>query len=139
MNVAKVGSDVAADAEGLGRLISLILRMASPLTPKQRAEAVIAQLRSIGSGRQTGFGKNRIMSLPDAVAKAIEEHIGSRDEDEYPQLPDEEDEIASSQLDLDLGAKPSSGSADICPVCGNAAFFNIEGCKKCFSCGHSEC
>jgi len=29
--------------------------------------------------------------------------------------------------------------ADICPVCGNATFIYIEGCKKCHSCGHSEC
>ncbi|MDZ7792891.1 MAG: hypothetical protein U5P10_04130 [Spirochaetia bacterium] len=76
INVAKVGSDVSADAEGLGRLISLILRMPSPMNPEERAENIIAQLRSIGSGRQRGFGKNRVMSLPDAIAQAIEEHIG---------------------------------------------------------------
>jgi ribonucleoside-diphosphate reductase alpha chain len=143
VNVAKVGSDVAADAEGIGRLISLVLRMASPLTPRQRAEAVIAQLRSIGSGRQTGFGKNRIMSLPDAIAQTLEEHIGSSDgKHEYPQLPDEEDENEKKQFALDLAPKHAdnqSKQADICPVCGNATFFNIEGCKKCFSCGHSEC
>lgn len=139
VNVAKVGSDVAADAEGIGRLISLVLRMASPLTPKQRAEAVIAQLRSIGSGRQTGFGKNRIMSLPDAIAKALEEHIGDMEDNHaYPPLPDEEDEQAEMQYDLSFEEKKSS-QADICPVCGNATFLNIEGCKKCFSCGHSEC
>lgn len=142
VNVAKVGSDVAADAEGIGRLISLVLRMASPLTPKQRAEAVIAQLRSIGSGRQTGFGKNRIMSLPDAIAIAIEEHIGSSEGSHiYPPLPDEEDEIARKQFSLSFteSEKPRAAQADICPVCGNAAFMNIEGCKKCFSCGYSEC
>lgn len=143
INVAKVGSDVAADAEGIGRLISLVLRMASPLTPRQRAEAVIAQLRSIGSGRQTGFGKNRIMSLPDAIAQTLEEHIGSSDgKHEYPQLPDEEDEQQQMQFSLDLsssGGDSASKQADICPVCGNATFLNIEGCKKCFSCGHSEC
>lgn len=141
VNVAKVGSDVAADAEGLGRLISLVLRMASPLSPRQRAEAVIAQLRNIGSGRQTGFGKNRIMSLPDAIAKTIEEHIGAADGDHtYPPLPDEEDEIDAKQYDLSFSESNSkSAHADLCPVCGNATFFNIEGCKKCFSCGYSEC
>ncbi len=139
INVAKVGSDVAADAEGLGRLISLILRMPSPLTPQQRAEAVIAQLRSIGSGRQTGFGKNRIMSLPDAVAQALDEHIGSQGDHPYPALPDEEDEISSMQKTLPFEEDKKSVTPDICPVCGNAAFMNIEGCRKCFSCGYSEC
>jgi ribonucleoside-diphosphate reductase alpha chain len=137
INVAKVGSDVAADAEGLGRLISLILRMPSPLSPEERAENVIAQLRSIGSGRQRGFGKNRVMSLPDAVAQAIEEHLG-RDMQEnyaYPALPDEEEENEKKQFSLSFGAP----TADICPVCGNATFMLIEGCKKCHSCGYSEC
>ncbi|HDQ14454.1 MAG TPA: adenosylcobalamin-dependent ribonucleoside-diphosphate reductase [Sediminispirochaeta sp.] len=137
INVAKVGSDVAADAEGLGRLISLILRMPSPLSPEERAENVIAQLRSIGSGRQRGFGKNRVMSLPDAVAQAIEEHIG-RDHQEnydYPVLPDEDEENEKKQFSLSF----NEPAADICPVCGNATFMFIEGCKKCHSCGHSEC
>jgi ribonucleoside-diphosphate reductase alpha chain len=142
INVAKVGSDVSADAEGLGRLISLILRMPSPLTPKQRAQSVIAQLRGIGSGRPMGFGKNRVMSLPDAVAQVLEEHLGmEQDETDYPVLPDEDDvSSVNKQFDLGLGTELANNvSPDICPVCGNVTFVNIEGCKKCFSCGHSEC
>jgi ribonucleoside-diphosphate reductase alpha chain len=137
INVAKVGSDVAADAEGIGRLISLILRMPSPMTPAERAENVIAQLRSIGSGRQRGFGKNRVMSLPDAIAQAIEEHIGKERTDDYryPELPDEEEENEKKQFSFSFNEPP----ADLCPVCGNATFMFIEGCKKCHSCGHSEC
>lgn len=135
INVAKVGSDVAADAEGLGRLISLVLRMASPLSPVERVKNVIAQLKSIGSGRQRGFGKNRVMSLPDAVAQVLEEHIGKSQEDELPVLPDEEDEEKNKQFAFSF----SEPQADICPICGNATFMLIEGCKKCHSCGHSEC
>ncbi len=141
INVAKVGSDVAADAEGLGRLISLLLRMPSPLTPDQRAQAIISQLAGIGSGRSMGFGKNRVMSLPDAVAQVLQQHIGSSDSDrEASHLPDEEDEPEDNgQLDLGLPSSVSSVKPDICPICGNVTFVNIEGCKKCFSCGHSEC
>ncbi|NLE16884.1 MAG: adenosylcobalamin-dependent ribonucleoside-diphosphate reductase [Spirochaetales bacterium] len=141
INVAKVGSDVAADAEGLGRLISLMLRMPSPLTPDQRAQAIIGQLSGIGSGRSMGFGKNRVMSLPDAVAQVLQQHIGSSDsEREASRLPDEEDEDEDGgQLDLGLPSSSASVKPDICPICGNVTFVNIEGCKKCFSCGHSEC
>nr|WP_319473450.1 adenosylcobalamin-dependent ribonucleoside-diphosphate reductase [uncultured Sphaerochaeta sp.] len=141
INVAKVGSDVAADAEGLGRLISLLLRMPSPLTPDQRAQAIISQLSGIGSGRSMGFGRNRVMSLPDAVAQVLQQHIGSTDSDrDASRLPDEEDEDEDvGQLDLGLPASGSSVKPDICPICGNVTFVNIEGCKKCFSCGHSEC
>lgn len=141
INVAKVGSDVAADAEGLGRLISLMLRMPSPLTPDQRAQAIIGQLSGIGSGRSMGFGKNRVMSLPDAVAQVLQQHIGSSDsEREASRLPDEEDvDEDAGQLDLGLPSASASVKPDICPICGNVTFVNIEGCKKCFSCGHSEC
>ncbi|MPM08917.1 hypothetical protein SDC9_55233 [bioreactor metagenome] len=141
INVAKVGSDVAADAEGLGRLISLMLRMPSPLTPDQRAQAIIGQLSGIGSGRSMGFGKNRVMSLPDAVAQVLQQHIGSSDsEREASRLPDEDDEDEDAgQLDLGLPSSSASVKPDICPICGNVTFVNIEGCKKCFSCGHSEC
>ncbi|MFA6905544.1 MAG: adenosylcobalamin-dependent ribonucleoside-diphosphate reductase [Sphaerochaeta sp.] len=141
INVAKVGSDVAADAEGLGRLISLMLRMPSPLTPDQRAQAIIGQLSGIGSGRSMGFGKNRVMSLPDAVAQVLQQHIGSSDsEREASRLPDEADEDEDAgQLDLGLPSSSASVKPDICPICGNVTFVNIEGCKKCFSCGHSEC
>jgi ribonucleoside-diphosphate reductase alpha chain len=141
INVAKVGSDVAADAEGLGRLISLLLRMPSPLTPDQRAQAIISQLSGIGSGRSMGFGRNRVMSLPDAVAQVLQQHIGSTDSDrDASRLPDEDDEEDDDgQLDLGLPSSGSSVKPDICPVCGNVTFVNIEGCKKCFSCGYSEC
>jgi ribonucleoside-diphosphate reductase alpha chain len=90
-----------------------------------------------------GFGKNRVMSLPDAVAKVLQEHMGMEQggtDNPEAHLPDEDDEPeAKGQLDLGLDTSKSSITADICPVCGNATFVNIEGCKKCFSCGHSEC
>lgn len=132
INVAKVGSDVAADAEGLGRLISLLLRMPSPLSPNERARDIIAQLRGIGSGRQQGFGPNRVMSLPDAVAQALAEHIGFNPSGELPGLPDEED-TATRQLSF------TAPQGDICPTCGDATLLLIEGCKKCHACGYSEC
>jgi len=28
---------------------------------------------------------------------------------------------------------------DLCPECGEAALVNEEGCKKCYSCGYSQC
>ena len=76
------------------------------------------------------------MSLPDAVAQALEEHIGREDEDELPHLPDEEEESPAKQYSLSFSSGPQ---ADICPMCGNATLLFIEGCKKCHICGHSEC
>ncbi|RMF03652.1 MAG: adenosylcobalamin-dependent ribonucleoside-diphosphate reductase [Chloroflexi bacterium] len=129
INVGKVGSDVAADAEGLGRLISLILRMPSPLSPEERVQDIVAQLRGIGSGRAQGFGKNRVMSMPDAVAQVMAEHVGISPTGELPGLPDEDESV---QLTL-------MPKGDLCPGCGSASLLNIEGCKKCHECGYSEC
>ncbi len=134
VNVAKVGSDVAADAEGLGRLISLILRMPSPLSPYERVQDIIAQLRGIGSGRPQGFGKSRVGSLPDAVAQALAEHIGFNAQADLPGLPEEAEEDHGYQLEFDTTVK-----GDMCPTCGNATLMMIEGCKKCHMCGYSEC
>ena len=141
INVAKGGTSVAADAEGLARLISLILRMPSPYTPKQRAQAIINQLKGIGSGQSTGFGKNRVMSLADAVGQVLEEYIGVQSEHvvEITKLTDFGENADNDQAEMDDLFTVKNPPADICPVCGNATFVNIEGCQKCLSCGHSKC
>jgi len=127
LNVGKAGSDVAAVSEALGRLISLILRLPSSLSPRERLEEVVEQLAGIGGGRQLGFGPNRVRSLPDAVAQVLAEHLS-----EAPPTP----EPNVAQLPLPLA--PSRGG-DLCPECGQATFVFEEGCKKCASCGFSEC
>lgn len=71
INAGKVGSDVAADAEAIARLVSLVLQLPDGLTQAERAAAVVAQLQGIGSARSVGFGKSRVGSLADAVAKAL--------------------------------------------------------------------
>jgi ribonucleoside-diphosphate reductase alpha chain len=130
INVGKAGSDVAADAEGLGRLISLLLRLPSPLSVYERARDIVGQLRGIGSGRAQGFGKHRVMSLADAVAQALAEHTGLNATTDFPGLPDLNEE-AQLPLPLRIG--------DLCPECGQATFVFEEGCKKCHGCGYSEC
>src|SRR5438046_8615078 len=56
VQVGKGGSDTMAVAEALGRLISLVLRLPSPLSAQRRLEEVISQLSRIGGGQPTGFG-----------------------------------------------------------------------------------
>ncbi len=124
INVGKAGSDVAADAEGLGRLISFILRMPSPLSSYERVQDIVGQLRGIGSGRQQGFGKQRIMSMPDALAQALAEHVGLSSTSELPGLPED---------------KNQARVGDLCSECGQATLVFEEGCKKCYNCGYSEC
>ena len=82
MNVGKAGSDVAAVSEALGRLISLVLRLPSPLEPNERLKQVIDQMAGIGGGRSMGFGANRVRSLPDAIAQVLREHLNGQYEAE---------------------------------------------------------
>ena len=36
-------------------------------------------------------------------------------------------------------AVPVVKMGDLCPECGEATMVNEEGCRKCYSCGYSEC
>lgn len=133
-NVGKVGSEGAAMSEALGRLISLVLRLPSHITPSERLEMVVEQLGGIGGARSIGFGANRVASLPDALAQVLREDLEAHRQDEAAILLGEADP-EPQQLEL----LAVTAQADLCPECGHASFIRIEGCKKCVSCGHAEC
>lgn len=76
INIGKAGTDVYAMATALGRMISLILRFSSHLTPRERVKEIVQKLQGIGGSRTMGFGKDRIRSMPDAVAKVLSMHFG---------------------------------------------------------------
>src|SRR5712691_2091849 len=124
LQVGKGGSDTMAVAEALGRLISLMLRMPSPLTTQRRLEEVISQLSRIGGSQPTGFGPGKLLSLPDAIARTLAEHIGHV-------KPAPEAPVAAGNGKRQIG--------DLCKECGQATFIYEEGCKKCLSCGFNEC
>jgi ribonucleoside-diphosphate reductase alpha chain len=124
LQVGKGGSDTMAVAEALGRLISLVLRMPSPLTPQRRLEEVISQLSRIGGAQPMGFGPSKILSLPDAIARTLSEHIG---------------QIKSPESVVQLPVTAKKAVGDLCKECGQATFIYEEGCKKCLSCGFNEC
>lgn len=127
ITTAKAGSETSAVSEAIGRLISCVLRLASPVVPRERLAEVVRQLDGIGGGRSLGFGPNRVRSLPDGVARALLDYLTNHpgtDESIFPRIED-------GQLALRIG--------DLCPDCGEAAIVNEEGCRKCYACGYSEC
>jgi ribonucleoside-diphosphate reductase alpha chain len=125
VQVGKAGSDTMAVAEALGRLVSLVLRLPSPLTPRRRLEEAISQLSRIGGGQPTGFGAAKVLSLPDALARTLAEHIGA------PR--------AASDETLPARVSALRRVGDLCRECGQATLVYEEGCKKCLSCGFNEC
>jgi ribonucleoside-diphosphate reductase alpha chain len=111
VSVGKAGSDTMAVAEAIGRLVSLALRVPSPVPRTQRLREIVEQLSGIGGSRPLGFGPQRVLSLPDGIARALARHLGTHAE----------------------------GPGDLCPDCGNFALAREEGCTSCRVCGFSEC
>ena len=135
INTAKAGSETAAHSEAIGRLISYVLRLTSPVEPRKRLKIVMEQLGGIGGGRSLGFGPNRVRSMPDGIAKALDEYL-------YQQYWEKE----APKADTTATALPLPGAltgalkvGELCPECGQATLINEEGCRKCYTCGYSEC
>ena len=141
IQTAKAGSDTAAVSEAIGRLISYTLRLASPVSPRDRLKEVVNQLLGIGGGRPLGFGPQRVLSLPDGVAQVLADFLDRSAEEAPPQLANGTNghaHPASAVLQTAPPATPAT-VGDLCPDCGNSSLVNEEGCRKCNSCGYSEC
>src|SRR4030066_2357806 len=80
VSTAKAGSETAAVSEAIGRLLSYLLRIASPILPRDRLKEIVKQLSGIGGGRSLGFGPNRVRSLPDGVAQTLAEYLDDSEE-----------------------------------------------------------
>ncbi len=148
IHTSKAGSEIAAVSEAIGRLVSLVLRLASPVSPRNRVKQIVRQLGGIGGGRQLGIGPNKVISLPDAVAQILQQYLDDTAEaDKLPQIPRK-----ATQQQLALLPDHSNGTSaeekphieympigDICPECGTSTLMREEGCLHCYTCGYSEC
>ncbi|MFM8319516.1 MAG: ribonucleotide reductase N-terminal alpha domain-containing protein [Chloroflexota bacterium] len=167
INTSKAGSDTAAVSEAIGRLVSYMLRLSSPIAPRERLKEIWRQLSGIGGGRSLGFGPNRVRSLPDGVSQALAEYLETTAE-EHGEAQSRSSDLPEPETDAGGGlaaghslggngfnllgesaqqATPPQPSyenfgnrvGDLCPECGQASVVNEEGCRKCYSCGYSEC
>jgi ribonucleoside-diphosphate reductase alpha chain len=157
LTLGKAGGSAMADAEAMGRLISLALRSGIPLS------SVHKQLRGISSDRAVGLGPNKVLSLPDAIGIAIEEWnrdrvIGVQQElmpDQAGQGAGGSEMVTSMTHQVQAALRPQGNAAaemelqfgfhhateayiGTCPDCGSQ-MENAEGCVKCHVCGFSEC
>jgi ribonucleoside-diphosphate reductase alpha chain len=166
INHGKSGSDLMALADALGRMVSFVLRIHSPVPARERVREIVSELAGIGGSRSSGFGENRVRSLPDAISKVLARHsefrVNGKVEDTASFLErmsnnhsnghaqvaaplDDSHEVSASQLALpqtgveSMHSSSSTSLFDICPECGSGSFAYEEGCKKCYACGYSEC
>ncbi len=106
-SIGKSGYTTMADAEALGRLISLALRSGVD------AKEVISQLKGIGGSEPIFTEGGLVQSIPDAIAKILERHIG---------------QVQNNAKDV---------FQTICKVCG--ATLPDEKCPVCPNCGWNRC
>jgi len=136
VNQGKAGSDIAPLSEAIGKLSSLILRVPSSMPPRARLKEMIDKLRGIGGTTSTGFGPDRTRSLPDALARVLDQHLASLEPARPP--------VAVLRAEDPATAHPVGNgktlqlSGAFCPDCG-LALVHEEGCDKCFTCGYSRC
>ncbi|MEK8130498.1 adenosylcobalamin-dependent ribonucleoside-diphosphate reductase [Paenibacillus filicis] len=136
LNVGKAGSDVFAMSEALGRVCSLFLRYGDH---GNKVQLLVKHLKGIGGSGAIGFGANRVESIADAVAKALEMHGEYTDTADDYVTATQEVVTEPSALQTVTRSAATSLSLDLCPSCGSASLINTEGCKTCSSCGYSKC
>jgi ribonucleoside-diphosphate reductase alpha chain len=161
LNLGKAGGSAMADAEAIGRLISLALRSGISMQEIHR------QLRGISSDRAVGLGPNKVLSLPDAVGIALEQWWREKQGVQQDLLSGgqsaavqgvpsssvptpaagvtitrpplaAEPQAVSVQPQIDFGNVGGEVFMGTCPDCGSQLEF-AEGCVKCHVCGFSEC
>ncbi|WP_291161215.1 vitamin B12-dependent ribonucleotide reductase [Gemmatimonas sp. UBA7669] len=160
LNLGKAGGSAMADAEAIGRLISLALRSGISVQEIHR------QLRGISSDRAVGLGPNKVLSMPDAVGIALEQWWREKQGVQQdllaggqtfaPQgpvnalsapvptpaagVPITRPPMAAEQAQpqIDFGGVGGEVFMGTCPDCGSQLEF-AEGCVKCHVCGFSEC
>jgi ribonucleoside-diphosphate reductase alpha chain len=137
INTAKAGSETAAVSEAIGRLISYILRITSPVKQTDRMREIVRQLLGIGGGRSLGMGPNRVRSLPDGIGQVLDMYLREK-AGALPVMEEKSNGNGGHTIEEEVVTQKMR-IGDLCPECGQAAVVNEEGCRKCYSCGYSEC
>ena len=146
INLGKAGGSAMADAEAMGRMISLALRSGISIQQVHR------QLRGISSDRAVGLGPNKVLSVPDAIGLALEDWMRTKQGVQQELLTTTAEQAAPGATVAKAMPVVSQGGAQMqfeamsggdafigtCPDCGSQLEF-AEGCVKCHVCGFSEC
>jgi ribonucleoside-diphosphate reductase alpha chain len=112
VTLGKLGGDEKADAEAIGRLISLYLQHGGDV------QNIVKMLKGI-RGKYVSWDEGvQLLSIPDAVAKALEVLVAGR---------------------VTKEAATPLVQGGTCPDCGESAIIFEGGCYKCTSCGYSKC
>lgn len=159
VTLGKGGSDVSADCEAMGRLVSSMLRMPSPLGQLRKVELIVKQLEDIG-GRGATRRTNEVRSIrsvPDGIAYALAQYAeaaadrgttveegggggGGGGQETGKQHQRAAEETSSSSAAAAAATTPEQ-RREYCPHCCNWTLVYSEGCAHCSDpkCGYSAC
>jgi ribonucleoside-diphosphate reductase alpha chain len=136
--IGRGGGYTASFTEAVARLVSLCLRSGVP------TDEIIDQLEGIRSPRLAWDHKEKIYSVPDAIAKALKRHLsGYAQETLQPRVDSFEEDAPEMDDEIDKEFRDDrsmvrKGLSPECPECGGPLVFE-ENCTKCRHCGFSEC
>lgn len=145
VNVGAAGSDLMADAVGMGMLVSKMLRLRSDVPVRERIEIIIDTLKNIGGSGSYGFGPNRVTSLASAIAKGLQRFLAWKDTQGAAHTNVIQMAPTAASTEVAPTAAPAMAGAgvdkhvDPCPECGSHALAVGEGCATCHNCGYSKC
>lgn len=127
-NLGKSGGFAQSLVEAVSRILSVALMWRIP------ERELISQLKNIRGGNPYGMGPKKILSIPDAIAKIMEQAPSVRVK-KLEQL----ETAALKVVNLNQPVRAAEhGESPECPECGDDLQFG-EGCKLCRSCGFSAC
>ncbi|BCS91374.1 MAG: vitamin B12-dependent ribonucleoside-diphosphate reductase [Candidatus Micrarchaeota archaeon] len=136
IDIGKAGSEEKSYAEALGRVISKYLQEGGDI------KEIIRSLKGIRSNYVMWNEGNKIYSIPDAVAKALEEIISIRAANKIN--TDVELKSPNRTLEIEVADNQKSNEDDlpglaVCPECHNKTLVRENGCYICKTCGYTKC
>jgi len=130
VNMGRSGSDDKSYTEALGRLASMYLQQGGDV------KNVIKSLKGIQGRNGTWDHGVQLLSVPDAIAKALEMVINKTH-----QAVINEDVVKPKQAQVTTAQTTDGKQVGLmdCPKCSEHTLVSENGCDHCQSCGYSRC
>ncbi|MBI5875697.1 MAG: adenosylcobalamin-dependent ribonucleoside-diphosphate reductase, partial [Deltaproteobacteria bacterium] len=129
--IGKAGGCAASQCEAIGRMASLVLRSGI------QAEEVVKQMRGISCHVPVGYGKEKILSCSDAVARAMDWYVSYKRQTGVRSQESGVNAYHSTLATFHISEGVDVFQRGACPDCGAQMQYE-EGCAKC-NCGYSDC
>ena len=142
-SMGKAGGCASSQSEAISRLISLSLRS------RIDSKSIVRQLKGIRCPNPTLWTGGPVYSCPDAIGKAMEKYLQTKEENAPPVETKTIESFANTATPQAGMGSPQTFSptvkegentwmVGICPDCGSPLFYE-EGCAVCRVCAFSKC